>query len=112
MNLKWLGLPRVPEPEAMDDSGEVQAYSSAAAQKYLGEIDDTFVNHAIELLGTTNSKASSGRAIDIGTGPGQIVFKLAKRLPGWQLIGVDRSLNMLGKARADSLCAAPCDARQ
>ncbi len=47
----WFDLPRVPEPEVMDDSGEVEAYSSSPAQAYLSEIDDTFVAHALQLLG-------------------------------------------------------------
>ena len=32
---RFLDLPRVPEPEVMDDSGEVEAYASAAAQAHL-----------------------------------------------------------------------------
>ena len=91
----WLDWPRVPEPEAMDDSGEVEAYSSAVAQEYLNKIDDTFIEHAARLV----RGRSIGRALDIGTGPGQIVVKLARRLLGWQFAGVDRSLNMIRQAR-------------
>ena len=91
-----LDLPRVPEPEVMDDSDEVEAYTSAAAQAYLDKIDDTFVEHAVRLV----AGCATGRALDIGTGPGQIVLKLARRLPGWQFIGVDRSPNMIRQARA------------
>ena len=91
----WLDLQRVPEPEVMDDSGEVEVYSSAAAQPHLDKIDATFVEHAARLvLGRT-----MGRALDIGTGPGQIVLKLALRLLGWQFAGVDRSPNMIRQAR-------------
>lgn len=96
----WFDLPRVPELEVMDDSGEVEAYSSSAAEAYLSEIDDTFVAQALQLLGTQNSLARTGKALDIGTGPGQIVRKLARRLPGWQLIGVDRSPSMIREACA------------
>jgi ubiquinone/menaquinone biosynthesis C-methylase UbiE len=94
----WFDFPRVPEPEVMDDSGEVHAYSSSAAQEYLSVIDDTFVVHALQLLGAPDSLSRSGRALDIGTGPGQIVLKLAHRLPDWELIGVDRSPNMIREA--------------
>jgi ubiquinone/menaquinone biosynthesis C-methylase UbiE len=97
---RWWDLPRVPEPEVMDDSGEVEAYSSAAAQAYLDRIDDTFVEHALRILPAGVSPRSPGRALDIGCGPGQIVLKLAQRLPGWQLFGVDRSANMLRQAIA------------
>ena len=94
--MSWLDLPRVPEPEVMDDAAEVEAYASAAAQAYLDRIDDTFVAHAQRLVGGK----TEGRALDIGTGPGQIVLKLARRLPRWQFVGVDRSTNMIQKARA------------
>ncbi len=96
----WFDFPRVPEPEVMDDSGEVQAYSGSAAKLYLSAVDDTFVAHALQLLGGADSVPRSGRALDIGTGPGQIVLKLARRLPGWELIGADRSPNMIREALA------------
>ena len=95
---QWSHLPRVPEPEVMDDNGEVQAYSSAAAQAYLNKIDDTLVEHALRLVGAQAKQAGRGAALDIGCGPGQIVLKLAQRLPGWQFIGVDRSANMVRQA--------------
>ena len=63
--MSWLDLPRVPEPEVMNDSDEVEAYASAAAQAYLGKIDDTFVEHAVRLV----AARARGRALDIGTGP-------------------------------------------
>jgi SAM-dependent methyltransferase len=90
---KYLHLPRIPEPEVMDDSNEVQAYSSAAADAYLSNIDDTFVEHALRLIGS-----AAGCALDIGCGPGQIVTKLSERLPEWKFIGVDRSLTMIHRA--------------
>jgi ubiquinone/menaquinone biosynthesis C-methylase UbiE len=94
-------LPRVPEVEVMDDSGEVEAYASASAQAYLDKIDDTFVEHALRL---TNNRPR-GRALDIGTGPGQIVLKLAYRLSLWKFTGVDRSPGMIQQANT-SLASA------
>ncbi len=96
--MSWLDLPREPEPEVMDDSDEVEAYTSAAAQAYLDKIDDTFVEHALRLV----AGRAAGRALDIGTGPGQIVLKLARRLPGWKFLGVDRSPNMIRQAHASA----------
>jgi ubiquinone/menaquinone biosynthesis C-methylase UbiE len=96
----WLDLPRVPEPEVMDDAGEVEAYSSSAAQTYLGKIDDTLVNHALRLVAKMRSANVAGTALDLGTGPGQIAIKLASYLPGWLIIGVDRSPNMIRTALA------------
>jgi len=95
------GLARVPEPEAMEDVNEVEAYSSAAAQAHLDAIDDTFVAHAQLLL----KGRERGRALDIGTGPGQIVIKLGYRLSLWKFVGVDRSAAMIEKAR-ESLATA------
>jgi ubiquinone/menaquinone biosynthesis C-methylase UbiE len=96
----WLHLQRVPEPEVMDDAGEVEAYSSAAAQEYLEGIDDTFVVHALKLLRGGTPCGSGAKAVDIGCGPGQIVLKLAQRLPDWRFTGVDRSANMVREALA------------
>ena len=87
---RYLDLSRVPEPEVMDDSNEVQAYSSAAADAYLSKIDDTFVEHTLRLIAP-----APGWALDIGCGPGQILAKLSTRLPEWKFIGVDRSLAMI-----------------
>ncbi len=95
-------LPRVPEPEVMDDSSEVEAYSSAAAQAFLDKIDDTFVEHALTLV----RGRERGRALDIGTGPGQIVLKLAKRLKLWKFTGIDRSGSMIAQGQK-SLAALP-----
>jgi ubiquinone/menaquinone biosynthesis C-methylase UbiE len=95
--MKLFDLPRVPEPEVMDDSGEVEAYSSATAQDYLNALDNTFVEHALRLL----KGSARGRALDIGTGPGQIVIKLARRLTRWKFVGVDRSPGMIAQAQAN-----------
>jgi ubiquinone/menaquinone biosynthesis C-methylase UbiE len=92
--MKCFDLSRLPEPEVMDDSSEVQAYSSAAADAYLSNIDDTFVEHAFRLIGPV-----PGCALDIGCGPGQILMKLSARLPEWKFLGIDRSLAMIRRAR-------------
>jgi ubiquinone/menaquinone biosynthesis C-methylase UbiE len=92
--MSWFDLPRVPEPEVMDDLSEVEAYSSAASDAYLSRIDDAFVEHAVALL-----RETAGRALDIGCGPGQILRKLSARLRWWRFFGVDRSLTMIRRAR-------------
>jgi ubiquinone/menaquinone biosynthesis C-methylase UbiE len=96
-----LDLPRVPEPEVMDDSAEAEAYASAAAQAHLDAIDDTFVEHAIGLV----AGKGSGRVLDIGTGPGQIVIKLMRRLRAWKFTAVDRSPAMIAQANANLAAA-------
>ena len=57
-------LPRIPEAEVMDDSQEVDAYSSAAAQSFLDKIDDTLVEHALRLLKEKSAGAPSTSARD------------------------------------------------
>ena len=96
-----LDLPRVPEPEVMEDSAEVEAYSYSAAQAHLDAIDDTFVEHAARLV----AGRERGRAVDIGTGPGQIVIKLAQKLTLWKFVGVDRSQGMIAQANANLAAA-------
>jgi ubiquinone/menaquinone biosynthesis C-methylase UbiE len=96
--MDWLDLPRVPEPEVMDEAGEVEAYSSAAAQTYLSAIDDTFVSHALKLVTHMSPAKIAGTVLDIGTGPGQIAMKVAERLPGWLIVAVDRAPNMIREA--------------
>ena len=57
--MSFLDLPRVPEPEVMDDAGEVEAYASAAAQKHLDAIDNTLIDHAVRLVRGANAAARS-----------------------------------------------------
>lgn len=94
---------RMPEPEVMDEQGEVEAYSSAAAQAYLNKIDDRFVAHTLRLV----KPRERGRALDIGTGPGQIVVKLARSLTRWKFVAVDRSPHMIAEAVANLAAAGP-----
>ena len=99
--MSLVDLPRVPEPEVMEDSAEVESYASATAQAFLDALDNTFVEHAIRLV----QGRERGRALDIGSGPGQIVLKLARRLTRWKFVGVDRSETMIAQAQ-ESLAAA------
>lgn len=77
----------------MASEEEVDVYSSAAAQAHLDHLDNTFVDHVLSL------GVRSGRALDVGTGPGQIPIKLARRLPELEIVGIDLSEAMLAKAR-------------
>jgi ubiquinone/menaquinone biosynthesis C-methylase UbiE len=91
--MKWLTLPRRPEPEAMGDAAEVEAYASAAAQAFLDAIDDTLVEQVLSL------GPPGRRLLDVGTGPGGIPLKIARRCPQLQVVGVDCSENMVRTAR-------------
>lgn len=94
-----LDLPREPEPESADDSAEVQAYASAEGLAQLDKIDDTFVAHAVRLVGGR----AQGRALDVATGPGQIPLKLAQHLPRWEFFCIDRSAKMLEAANRSAM---------
>ena len=103
----FFDLPRVPEPEVMDDAEEVEAYASATAQAWLNIIDDSFVEHAAQVV----KGRQRGRALDIGTGPGRIALKLALRLSLWKFIGVDRSQKMIDEALSNLAATSPVTGR-
>lgn len=90
---------RIPEPEVMAESDEVESYSSAAAERHLDLIDNTFVEHVLGLLPRARR---AGWGLDVGTGPGQIPIKLLCRAPGLKIVGLDRSLPMLARARENA----------
>ena len=91
--MTWWTLPRVTEAEVMSGAEGVSAYASAAAQAYLDALDDTFVE---QVLGFG---LDSGLALDVGTGPGRIPLKIARRNPKLRVVGVDRSEAMIQVAR-------------
>lgn len=41
------------------------------------------------------SKISSGRILDVGTGPGYVPFEIAQRAPGLEIVGIDLSSGMV-----------------
>jgi ubiquinone/menaquinone biosynthesis C-methylase UbiE len=92
-------LERVPEPEVMDASTEVEAYASATAQAYLESIDRTFVDHLARLFRPSDPRLLRGCALDVGCGPGQIPIYVAQRWPGLRVTGVDAAPQMVGEAR-------------
>jgi len=48
-----------------------------------------------EVAGEVAAEISSGRLLDIGTGPGYVPFEIAKRAPGLEIIGIDLSSGMI-----------------
>jgi len=98
-------LERVPEPEVMDESCEVEAYASAAAQTYLEKIDRTFVSHVARLFPSGDPRLLRGVALDVGCGPGQIPIMMAARWPGLRITGLDAAPAMIEQARKDAATA-------
>ncbi len=76
----------------MGDAEEVEAYASAAAQAYLDAVDNTLVEQVLSF------GPLEGWLLDVGTGPGGIPLKIARRAPKLRVVGVDRSLRMVDQA--------------
>lgn len=98
--LDFLYSRRVPEPEVMDETDEVDSYAGATAARHLARLDGRFVRR---LLRDTTSR----RTLDVGCGPGQIVLgylrERRKAEPRARAFGVDLSLPMLREARRNGL---------
>lgn len=77
----------------MGGAEEVEAYASAAAQAYLNSLDNAWVERVLTYA------PPSGRLLDIGTGPGGILLKIARQRPGLRLFGIDRSRAMVRAAQ-------------
>ena len=75
----------------MDHPDQVRAYAEAD----FAEGNTMFVDRLLERL---DPERKSGRLVDLGCGPGDILYRLAARLPGWTLFGVDAGRNMLTEA--------------
>ncbi len=101
--MSFWNLSRVPEPEEMDEAEQVESYSSAAADRHLDAIDDTFVEHLLRLFVTRETAPGVlAWGLDVGTGPAQIPVKVLAKVPGLKIIGLDRSQNMLARARRNA----------
>ncbi len=83
---------RTPEPEYMDDPDEADAY----ARGDFREVNAAFVDRLIELAG----HVTAPRALDLGTGPGDIPLGVLARRPDWRITAVDASEAMLDHAAA------------
>lgn len=79
-------MDRVLEPEYMDTEEEAQEYDSMDH----ASANDSFVE-AVLAAGA----AQRSRALDLGTGPGDIPILLARAVPGLQFVAVDAAQTML-----------------
>ncbi|MFW6158185.1 MAG: class I SAM-dependent methyltransferase [Planctomycetota bacterium] len=90
-------MARQPEPEYMADAAEAAAYAGAD----FSEVNQAFAERLVE-LGAEQGVADDARAVDLGTGPGDIPLRVAALRPGWQIIAVDASKAMIELARQDA----------
>ncbi len=94
-------MPRQPEPELMDDSSEAYAYAVAD----FAEVNRAFAQRLVELAG----RLDEARAVDLGTGPGDIPVLVARAMPGWSITAVDASEPMLRYAHEAASAAGLAD---
>ena len=93
-----MALPRTPEPELMDGAEQVEAY--AAADFHAS--DQAMVERLAGLCGEDPGPL----LVDLGCGPGNISFLLARRFPQAAVLGLDGAPRMLRTAE-QRLAAEP-----
>ena len=83
-------MQRIVEPEIMNDTLQVQAYADAD----FSEPNANFV----DLLIQNHGEDIHGQCLDLGCGPGDICYLMARQFPCLLITGVDGSPNMLESA--------------
>jgi cyclopropane fatty-acyl-phospholipid synthase-like methyltransferase len=84
-------MERRPEPELMDSEEQTQAYAAADFE----ESNELFAGSLLTLF---PKLPDAGHLADLGCGPADICIRMAKRLPGWRITGIDAGENMLKRA--------------
>lgn len=83
-------MPRVLEPELMDDPEQALVYAQADFEKENQGFVDRFREYFPEF--------TEGHILDLGCGPGDIPVRFAGALPSCRITGVDASEPMIGLA--------------
>ena len=83
-------MPRVLEPELMDDPEQALVYARADFEKENQGFVDRFREYFPEF--------TEGHILDLGCGPGDIPVRFALALPSCRITGVDASEPMIGLA--------------
>lgn len=83
---------RTPEPELMEDDAQAEAYARADFEAANAAFVDRFVATFPDLV--------AGSIVDLGCGPADIPLRIADRLEGVEITGVDGSAAMLAQGRA------------
>ena len=83
-------MPRVLEPELMDDPEQALVYARADFEKENQGFIDRFCEYFPEF--------TEGHILDLGCGPGDIPVRFARALPSCRITGVDASEPMIGLA--------------
>ena len=85
-------MPRVLEPELMDDPEQALVYARADFEKENQGFIDRFREYFPEF--------TEGHILDLGCGPGDIPVRFARTLPSCRITAVDASEPMIGLAGA------------
>lgn len=94
-------LPRVLEPEVMDDADEAAEYDAMDH----AAVNARFAADALAAAGP----ARAGRWLDVGTGTALIPIELARRDPALRILAVDLAESMLALARRRVAAAGLAD---
>lgn len=92
-------MQRVPEPELMDDPAQARAYADA---------DFTAPHESVVAwLAACFPDAHPRRVLDLGCGPGDVTWRVARQWPDALVVGVDGALAMLREGRRLLAARAP-----
>ncbi|MDD5556117.1 MAG: class I SAM-dependent methyltransferase [bacterium] len=85
-------MERIPEPQLMADATQAAAYAAADFEAPHGRL--------VEVLGEMFPGVEiAGAILDLGCGPGDVTFRLARRFPRARITAVDGSAAMIALAR-------------
>jgi ubiquinone/menaquinone biosynthesis C-methylase UbiE len=84
---------RVPSPESMDSPAVAAAFNRVAGWPQMRLMRRYVIRRIKDLV-------QQGEAVDIGCGPGHLIFDLAQQVPDLQLTGIDMSDEVLGQAES------------
>ena len=85
-------MERVPEPELMLDEEQALAYASA-------DFEEPHSRFIALLQARLPNLPSTGHALDLGCGPGDITRRFVRAFPGWTVDAIDGSPAMLALGR-------------
>jgi ubiquinone/menaquinone biosynthesis C-methylase UbiE len=83
---------RIPSPESMDNPAVAKAFNRVAGWPQMRLLRWYVVRRILRLT-------NQGHAVDIGCGPGHLVFELAGQAPDFHLTGIDLSDEVLTQAK-------------
>ncbi len=102
-------MQRIPEPELMEEAGQVLAYAEADFSAGDAAVVDRLA--ALAVAAGASLERPEALLVDLGCGPGNISFRLADRFPAARVVGIDGASAMLEVAEARRLALGPAGAR-